>query len=364
VEFDFSLLPGDYVGPEVTAEAVKVIDEVGNKFGHTFRWHWEAIGGAAIDEFGVPLRDETIQRASQHDAILFGAAGGPKWDDPRGGRNRSHTALLKLRKSLDLYANLRFVKVFPALVNASTLKPEVIEGVDFIVVRELTSGLYFGQPKEIWQTPEGRKAVDTMGYSEAEITRILRVGFELARSRSRRLMSVEKSNVLETGRLWRQIAIELSSEYPDVELRHMYVDAAAMVILREPKELDVLVTENMFGDILSEEASMLAGSLGMLPSASLAAPPHGRVFGLYEPVHGSDPPRAGRFVDNPLATILSGALMLRYSCQLQREAHAIEAAVNRVLDDGYRTWDIMQPGKRQVGTREMGDLVADAITTF
>jgi 3-isopropylmalate dehydrogenase len=363
VEFDFLLLPGDYVGPEVTAEAVKVVDEVGKKFGHVFRWHRDEIGGASIDAYGVPLRDETIALARDCDAILFGAAGGPKWDDPKGGRNQSDTALLKLRKALDLYANLRIVKVFPALTDASTLKPEVIEGVDLIILRELTSGLYFGQPKEIWQTPEGRKAVDTMSYTEAEITRILRVGFELARARSRRLLSVDKSNVLETGRLWRQIAMELSSEYPDVELRHMYVDAAAMVLVRDPKSIDVVVMENTFGDILSDEAAMLAGSLGMLPSASLAGPPLGGVFGLYEPIHGSDPPHAGKLVNNPLAAILSGALMLRFSCQLEREAHAVEQACSRVLDQGYRTWDIMQPGRKQIGTREMGDLVAGALGT-
>lgn len=363
MEFDFALLPGDYVGPEVTAEAVKVVDEVGRKFGHVFRWHRDEIGGAAIDAYGVPLRDGTVEMARKCDAILFGAAGGPKWDDPKGGRNQSDTALLKLRKALDLYANLRIVKVFPALTDASTLKPEVIDGVDLIILRELTSGLYFGQPKEVWQTPEGRRAVDTMSYAESEITRILRVGFELARARTKKLLSVDKSNVLETGRLWRQIAMELSPEYPDVELRHMYVDAAAMVLVRDPKSMDVVVMENTFGDILSDEAAMLAGSLGMLPSASLAGPPVGKVFGLYEPIHGSDPPRAGKFINNPIAAILSGALMLRYSCQLQREAHAIEQACSKVLDDGYRTWDIMQPGKKQIGMREMGDLVAGALST-
>ncbi len=261
----------------------------------------------------------------------------------------------------DLFANIRPVSVLPTLVGASSLKPEIVSGVDLIILRELTSGLYFGEPKGIIQTPEGKKAVDIMSYTEAEIERVLRAGFKLARSRSKKLLSVDKANVLSSSLLWRQIATKLSAEYPDVKLDHVYVDACAMYLIRQPKELDVVVTENTFGDILSDEAAMLAGSLGMMPSASLSEAPVGRTFGLYEPIHGSGPARAGKNMDNPLATVLSGALMLRYSFELHAEAAAIEDAVNRVLEQGYRTWDIMEPGKKLIGTREMGDLVAQEV---
>ena len=358
MEFDIALLPGDYIGPEVIGEAVKVLEAVSEHHGHRFRWHEAAIGGASIDAYGVPLREETIELCRNCDAVLFGAAGGPKWDQP-DARNPADTALTNLRRALGLFANLRMIKVCSSLAGASSLKPEVVTGVDFVILRELTGGLYFGEPRGIMETEDGRRAINTMSYSEAEIERVLRVGFELARVRSKKLLSVDKANVLETSFLWRRIATELSAEYPDIRLEHMYVDACAMYLLRQPKELDVMVTENTFGDILSDEAAVLAGSLGMIPSASLASAPLGRAFGLYEPIHGSDPVRAGKNVDNPIASILSGALMLRYSFGLDAEATAVEDAVNHVLGQGYRTWDIMQEGSKQVGTREMGDLVAE-----
>lgn len=358
MEFDIALLPGDYIGPEVIGEAVKVLEAVSEHHGHRFRWHEDAIGGASIDAYGVPLREETIELCRDCDAVLFGAAGGPKWDQP-DAKNPADTALTNLRRALGLFANLRMIKVCSSLAGASSLKPEVVTGVDFVILRELTGGLYFGEPRGIMETEDGRRAINTMSYSEAEIERVLRVGFELARVRSKKLLSVDKANVLETSFLWRRIATELSAEYPDIRLEHMYVDACAMHLLRQPRELDVMVTENTFGDILSDEAAVLAGSLGMIPSASLASAPSGEAFGLYEPIHGSDPVRAGKNVDNPIASILSGALMLRYSFGLDAEATAVEEAVDHVLGQGYRTWDIMQEGSKQVGTREMGDLVAE-----
>jgi 3-isopropylmalate dehydrogenase len=281
--------------------------------------------------------------------------GGFKWDDPQA-KVHPEDGLLALRKGLGLFANLRPVKVLPMLGDSTNLKPEVIKGVDLIVVRELTGGLYFGQPKKQWQTPEGRQAVDTLAYSEAEIERILRVGFELACSRRRKLTSVDKANVLQSSRLWRQVAI-----YPDVELQHMLVDACAMRFIQRPTDLDVLVTENMFGDILTDEASMLAGSMGMLPSASLAGIPKGKTLGMYEPIHGSAPSRAGQNLANPIATILSVAMMLRYSFVLETEARAVENAVLAALEKDCRTYDIMSEGKIRVGTKEMGELIAQKV---
>ena len=362
MEFNIALLPGDYIGPEVIAEAVKVVETVGTKYGHTFKWHEDAIGGSSIDKYGMPLTQGVIDLCRQNDAVLFGAAGGPKWDTP-DRRNPADTALPTLRKALGVFANLRVFKVPPPLVNTSTLKPEVIKDVDFIMVRELTGSIYFGEPRAIEDTPEGKRAINTMIYTEAEVERILRAGFQLAQQRSKRLLSVDKANVLECSVLWRQIANRLAKEYPDVELRHMYVDAAAMMLVRDPGSLDVIVMENLFGDILSDEAAMLCGSLGMIPSASLAGLPDGKAFGLYEPIHGSDPARAGQDADNPLATILSAALMLRYSFGLEAEAKAIEDAVDRVLEGGYRTWDIMETGKKKIGMREMGTRVAEAVKT-
>ncbi len=360
MEFDIAVLPGDGIGPEVIAEAVKVLQAVGERFGHRFHLHEGLLGGCAIDASGIALSQETLDMCKQCDAVLLGAVGGPKWDDPQAPV-RPEDGLLALRKGLGLFANLRPVKVLPMLANSTSLKPEIIEGVDLLVVRELTGGLYFGQPKKQWQTPEGRQAVDTLAYSEAEIERILRVGFELACARRKKLTSVDKANVLQSSRLWRQIALEISPEYPDVELQHMLVDACAMRLIQRPAEFDVLVTENMFGDILTDEASMLAGSMGMLPSASLAGLPKVKVLGMYEPIHGSAPSRAGQNLANPIASILSAAMMFRYSFQLEAEAHAIENAFLATLEEGYRTYDIMSQGKTKVGTKEMGEMIVRRI---
>jgi 3-isopropylmalate dehydrogenase len=359
VKFDLAVLPGDGIGPDVTAEAIKVLRAIGSKFGHDFNLHYGLVGGIAIDQTGEALPKETLKMCRGAQAVLLGAVGGPKWDDPKA-KVHPEDGLLALRKGLGLFANLRPVRVFPVLTYSTNLKPEVIEGVDFIFVRELTGGLYFGRPKRQWRTSRGRRAVDSMAYSEQEIERIVRVGFELARGRRKKLVSVDKANVLESSRLWRQVAIEVSKEYPDIELEHMLVDACAMRLIQNPKYLDVMVTENTFGDILSYEASMLAGSMGMLPSASLAGVPQEGVsiFGLYEPIHGSAPRRAGLNMANPIAIILSVAMMLRYSLGLTKEAQTIEAAVEEVLNEGYRTYDIMAEGKTKVGTREMGDLIA------
>ncbi len=363
MDFRIAVLPGDGVGPEVVAEAIKVLDSVGERFAHRFEYKEGLVGGAAIDACGVALTDETLEMCRSCDAVLLGAVGGPKWDDPTA-KVRPEDGLLALRKGLGLFANLRPVKVLPMLVDATTLKPEVVKGVDLVFVRELTGGLYFGQPKKQWRTAEGRQAVDTMAYSEQEIERIARVGFEIALMRRKKLTSVDKANVLETSRLWRQVISEVAREYPDVELEHMLVDACAMRLIQRPAQFDVLVTENTFGDILTDEASMLAGSMGMLPSASLAGVPKGggfRTFGLYEPIHGSAPSRAGQDMANPVATILSAAMMLRYSMGLTAEADAVERAVVSVLEDGYRTYDIMSEGKIKLGTKDMGSLIADRV---
>ena len=360
MEFDVAVLPGDGVGPEVITQALKALQAIGDKSGHSFHLHDGLIGGVAIDTLGTALSDETLRMCEGCHAVLLGAVGGSKWDDPQA-KIRPEDGLLALRKGLGLFANLRPVKVFPMLVDSTNLKPEVIQGVDLVVVRELTGGLYFGQPKKQWQTPQGRQAVDTLAYSEMEIERILRVGFELARNRRKKLTSVDKANVLQSSRLWRQVAIEISADYPDVELQHMLVDACAMRLIQRPVDLDVLVTENTFGDILTDEASMLAGSMGMLPSASLAGIPRGKTFGMYEPIHGSAPSRAGQNLANPIATILSAAMMLRYSLALETEAQAVEDAVLAVLEQDYRTYDIMSDGKVRVGTNEMGDLIAEKV---
>jgi len=360
MEFDIAVLPGDGVGPEVIAEALKVLCTVSEKFGHSFLLHDGLIGGVAIDALGTALSDEALGMCKKCDAVLLGAVGGSKWDDPQA-KIHPEDGLLALRKELGLFANLRPVKVFPMLVDSTNLKPEVVKGVDLVVVRELTGGLYFGQPKEQWQTPEGRQAVDTLAYSEMEIERILKVGFELARNRRKKLASVDKANVLQSSRLWRQIAQEIAAHYPDVELQHMLVDSCAMRLIQRPVDLDVVVTENMFGDILTDEASMLAGSMGMLPSASLAGIPKGKTLGMYEPIHGSAPGRARQNLANPIATILSAAMMLRYSLALETEAVAVENAVLAVLEQGYRTYDIMSEGKVRVGTKEMGDLIAQKV---
>ena len=363
MKFNIAFLPGDGVGPEVAQAGVHVVQRIGEKFGHEFVLNYGDIGGISIDRHGVALTQEVLALCRKSDAVYLGAVGGPKWDDPLA-KVRPEDGLLALRKELKLFANLRPVKVFPQLRDHTNLKPEIIDGVDFVFVRELTGGLYFGKPKKRWETSRGRRAVDTMAYSEKEIVRIIRVGFELARKREKRLISVDKANVLESSRLWRQVATEIAPEYPDVSLEHQLVDACSMRIIQQPKAMDVLVTENTFGDILTDEASMLAGSLGMLPSASLAQIPKGesaRAFGMYEPIHGSAPRRAGKNMANPIATILSVAMMMRYSLGLEKEAEAVEQAVHRSLEDGYRTYDIMSPGMNEVGTREMGSVISERI---
>jgi 3-isopropylmalate dehydrogenase len=362
LQFNLTVLPGDGVGPEVTGEAIKILQAVGKRYGYDFNLNYRLVGGAAIDEEGVAISKDTIKQCRRCNAVLLGAVGGPKWDDPLA-KVRPEDGLLLLRKELGLFANLRPVKVSPVLVDSTNLKPEVIEGADFIFVRELTGGLYFGRPKRRWQTSRGRRAVDSMSYTEQEIERIVRVGFELARGRQNQLVSVDKANVLESSRLWRQVAVEVAKDYPDVALEHMLVDACSMRLIQNPRYFDVLVTENTFGDILTDEASMLAGSMGMLPSASLAGVPKGgsSIFGLYEPIHGSAPRRAGLNMANPIAMILSVAMMLRYSFGLEGEAKAVEMAVDEVLQEGYRTYDIMDEGKKKVGTNEMGDLIAGKV---
>jgi 3-isopropylmalate dehydrogenase len=363
MKFEVAVLPGDGVGPEVTAAAVRVLEAVGRTSGKEFALHYGDIGGISIDNHGVALTDETLRMCKRCDAVLLGAVGGPKWDDPLA-KVRPEDGLLAIRKALGLFANLRPVRVLPVLVDSTSLKPEIIRGVDMVIVRELTGGLYFGKPKRQWRTSRGRRAVDTMAYSEMEIDRIVRAGFELARTRRKKLMSVDKANVLESSRLWRKVALEIAPEYPDVELDHQLVDACAMRLIQRPTEFDVIVTENTFGDILTDEASMLAGSMGMLPSASIAGIPQAgkRVFGLYEPIHGSSPRRAGLDMANPIATTLSGAMMLRYSLGLVAEADGVERAIDTVLDEGYRTYDIMSEGMKKVGTTEMGELIAGKIS--
>lgn len=366
------LLPGDGIGPEVVAEGVKVLQAVARQFGHTFEFSEQLVGGSAIDETGSALPDATLAACQSADAALLGAVGGPKWSDPRAAV-RPEQGLLGLRGGLGLFANLRPVKVYPALVSASTLKPEVVTGVDLIIVRELTGGLYFGKPQGRVDTPQGRAAVDTMYYTEGEIERLMRVSFDLARSRRKKLASADKANVLASSRLWREVAHEVARDYPDVAYEDVLADACAMYLVRRPADYDVIATENTFGDILSDEAAMLAGSMGMLPSASLGAAsvpaPTGATaagsplrFGLYEPIHGSAPDIAGQGIANPLATILSCAMMLRWSFGLEREANAVEAAVEAVLDTGYRCRDIATPGGTIVGTSEMGDRLVMQIT--
>ena len=361
--FNILLTPGDGIGPEVIEEATKVLSAIEKRFSHEFQYEEETIGGAAIDKYGVAMRPEAVSKAKASRAVLFGAVGGPKWDDPAASV-RPEDAILGMRKQLGLFANLRPVKIYPELVNASTIKPEVLEGTDMVVIRELTGGLYFGLPKERFTAPDGsRAAVDTLSYSEAEVARILHVGFRLARQRRHKLTSVDKANVLRTGAMWREIATEIGKEYPDVALDHILVDSAAMFLIRRPASFDVIVTENMFGDILTDEAAMLSGSMGMMPSASMGERnPDGTGFGLYEPIHGSAPDITGQKKANPLAAILSAAMLLRLSLGLEAEAKAIEAAVEAVIRDGYRTQDIASsPDANVIDTAKMGTLVAERV---
>ncbi len=351
------ILPGDGIGPEIVAEAVKVLETVDRRFRLGLELDEARIGGASIDVDGVPLTDAVLERARGADAILLGAVGGPKWESLEIAI-RPEKGLLGLRAGLDLFANLRPALLYPQLASASTLKPEVVAGLDIMIVRELTGGIYFGQPRGIRLRDDGRReGFNTLVYSEPEIERIGRVAFETARRRGKRLCSVDKANVLEATELWREVIEGLAGDYPDVALSHMYVDNAAMQLVRAPKQFDVIVTTNMFGDILSDCASMLTGSIGMLPSASLDA--DGR--GMYEPIHGSAPDIAGQGIANPLATILSVAMMLRHSLGAAAAAAAIDDAVSSVLDAGLRTPDIVGDGTRRVGTAEMGDAVVAAL---
>jgi 3-isopropylmalate dehydrogenase len=348
-----AVLPGDGIGPEITAQAVRVIDALGLGIAMELA----PVGGAGYDTAKDPLPPATLALCERSDAILFGAVGGPAYDTlPRP--MRPEQGLLRLRKHFDLYANLRPAIVYPELAHASSLKPEIVAGLDLLILRELTSDIYFGQPRGVRTNEAGeREGFDTMRYTEPEIRRIARTAFEASRKRSRRVCSVDKANVLETTQFWRDVVTEVHRDYPDVALSHMYVDNAAMQLVRNPKQFDVIVTGNMFGDILSDEASMLTGSIGMLPSASL----NERRFGLYEPIHGSAPDIAGQGVANPLATILSAAMLLRHSLSQDAAAERVEGAVRRVLAQGYRTADITEPGCRRVGTVEMGDAVLAAL---
>lgn len=353
--YKIAVLPGDGIGPEIIPQAIKVLKAVAKKYGVKFEFQEGLVGGAAIDAYGTALPEETLKLCQESQAILLGAVGGPKWDSLPPPQRPETAALLALRKGLGLYANIRPAYLFPALADSSPLKKEVVEGTDLLILRELTGGLYFGEKKRE-RTATGEVAWDTLIYTSEEIERILRLGFELARGRRKKLTSVDKANVLITSRLWRETAEKLAPEYPDVELEHMYVDNCAMQLIRRPRQFDVLVMENTFGDILSDLASVLSGSIGMLPSASI-----GGKTALYEPIHGSAPDIAGQKKANPLATILSAALMLRISFKMEQAARDIENAVNRILEQGYRTLDIFSEGTTLVNTDEMGDLVRQAV---
>lgn len=351
------VLPGDGIGPEIIREAVKVLELASEKFNLGYELVEGELGGAAIDKHGVPLADSTLALAREVDAVLLGAVGGPKWDNIDVAI-RPERGLLKIRSELGLFGNLRPAILYPQLAEASTLKPEVVSGLDILIVRELTGGIYFGTPRDTVTLENGeRMAYDTLPYSESEIRRIAKVGFDMARLRNKKVCSVDKANVLDSSRLWREVVNEVAKEYPDVELSHQYVDNAAMQLVRAPKQFDVIVTDNLFGDILSDQASMLTGSIGMLPSASLDS----NNKGMYEPSHGSAPDIAGQDLANPLATILSVSMMLRYTFNQLAAADAIEQAVSDVLDQGLRTGDIFSAGMRKVGTSEMGDAVVAAL---
>ena len=358
MNYRITLLPGDGIGPEIMAVAVDVLKVVGNQFNLNFEFQEAPIGGVAIDATGEPLPTETLEMCRNSDAVLLAAIGGYKWDNlPR--HQRPETGLLGLRAGLGLFANLRPAKILPQLIDASTLKRDIVEGVDIMVVRELTGGVYFGTPKGVFETETGEKrGVNTMAYSESEVDRIARVGFETAQKRGGKLCSVDKANVLEVSQLWRDRITLLAREYPDVELSHLYVDNAAMQLVRWPKQFDTIVTGNLFGDILSDAAAMLTGSIGMLPSASLGASGPG----VFEPVHGSAPDIAGGDKANPLAQVLSAAMMLRYALEQPVAADKIEQAVLQVLEQGYRTGDIMSEGMKQVGCKEVGEVLLKVLS--
>ncbi|WP_054749556.1 3-isopropylmalate dehydrogenase [Ruminiclostridium josui] len=356
MNYKITVLPGDGIGPDIVAEALKVLELIGEKYGHSFLFTEADLGGIAIERHGEPLPQATIDTCKASDAVLLGAVGGPKWDTLPGNK-RPEAGLLGIRAALGLYANLRPAVIYGALKDASPLKSEIISnGIDIMVIRELTGGIYFGKRGRL-ESDGGEAAFDTEMYNVSEIKRIAKVGFETAMKRGKKLMSVDKANVLESSRLWRQVVEEVAKEYPEVVLSHMYVDNAAMQLVRNPAQFDVILTSNIFGDILSDEASMITGSIGMLPSASLGA----TKVGLYEPIHGSAPDIAGQDKANPIATILSVAMMLRYSLNLSSEADAIEKAVEEVLNKDYRTADIASPGTKVVGTKEMGRIIREQI---
>jgi 3-isopropylmalate dehydrogenase len=352
LNYKITTLPGDGIGPEVVGEATKVLDAIATKYDHTFNFQERLMGGCSIDKYGTSITDETLADCKDSDAVLLGAVGGPKWDDPNA-KDRPERGLLALRKGLGVFANLRPVKVHPSLIDSSPLKPEKLKDVDILVVRELTGGLYFGQPKMREMKDGKERAVDTLEYFDFEIKRIVELAFELAKGRKQKVTSVDKANILESSRMWRQIASTIGTQNPDIQLEHMLVDTAAMRLITSPASMDVVVTENMFGDILTDEASVLAGSMGMLPSASLAE----SSVGLYEPIHGSAPDIAGKGIANPIGTILSCALMLRYSLKLEFEAQAIEKAVHEVVSAGAKTADL--GGK--LTTRQMADEIIKRI---
>ena len=359
--FDILVLPGDGIGPEVIAEGVRVLEAVGEKFEHVFKFTHDVVGGASIDAHGIAIRPETLERAKASDAVLFGAVGGPKWDNPLADV-RPEQGLLALRSNLQLWANLRPVVAIPALLHASTLKPEIIEGVDILVIRELTSGLYFGKPQERRVVNGRREAVDTNYYNEDEIARMAHLGFRTARDRKKKLTSLDKANVMASSRLWREVVTEVSAEYPDVKLEHVLADAMTMHLIRRPRDFDVIIADNMFGDIITDEASMLTGSMGMLPSASLGTlREDGTGLGMYEPIHGSAPDIAGKGLANPLAMILTSAMLLRHSCGLEDEARAVEAAVSAVVEAGLRTADLAMPGENVLSTKAMADAVLERL---
>ena len=349
-----ALIPGDGIGPEIVAQAKAVLDRVAEIFGHEFTYTEVSMGGNAIDRYGDPLPQEMLDKCLASDSVLLGAVGGPKWNGVPGPQ-RPEKGLLRLRAGMGVYSNNRPAKIWPQLASASPLKPEIVEGgIDFLIVRELIGGIYFGKHETVTENGEP-VAIDELRYTESEIRRIGRIGFETAQKRNRKLCSVEKSNVLDSSRLWKKVMHQLAAEYPDVELSDMLVDNCAMQIVKDPSQFDVIVTENMFGDILSDEASMITGSIGMIPSSSLGD----GTRGLYEPIHGSAPDIAGKDIANPIGTILAAAMMLRYSFDMAAEADCIESAVSAVLEAGYRTGDIFSPGCTQVGCREMGRLVTE-----
>lgn len=354
MKFNIVTVPGDGIGPDIIREAIVSLNRVGEIYGHEFAFTEKPAGGIAIDTCGCPLPEDTVEACKKSDSVLLGAVGGPKWDH-LGGNDRPEKALLGLRGELKLFANLRPALLHRQLKDACPLKPEIIgDSLDILIVRELTSGIYFGKRGRV---AEDNSAYDTMYYSVPEIERVLRVGFDAAMKRSKKVCVVDKANILETSRLWREVTARVAKDYPEVEYSHLYVDNCSMQLVRNPKQFDVIITTNMFGDILSDEASMLTGSIGMLASASLGE----TSLGMYEPIHGSAPDIAGKDIANPIATVLSAAMMLRYSFGLEEEAQAIEKAVDKVLDEGYRTADIYEDGMKKVGTRRMGELIAAAI---